>query len=624
MLSRLIKDWYIQVSQRNKREPTNGLFSHQQDVSDLLQTADEYFHMGDYHRAEKLYQEILDNYPDEPNTCLRLGRLKGQTGNYSTARIYLEKAINVAPDFSDAYSDLGNIYKLQDKLEEAHKCYQKAVSLESDNLIAQCNLGISYLDLGKKSEALVTLGKLVKNNPDFLRGRFLYGQALLKTGKYEKAARQLEHVYSKDPLDGEVLNHLVSALTNIRDSDRALELSEKAIEVNPDSTEAHTSMGLALLQMDRLNDALVCLQRAEELNPNSSDVQNSIGMIMQYLGRIDEAHSYYNKAIQLKPTSHDARLNRSLLYLSTGNYKEGWSEYDMRIYQASRHNREFPYPFWDGSSLDGRTILIHAEQGLGDEIMFASCIQDMLDMNGKIILDCSPKLEYIFRRSFPQVTVHGGEQTEDIGWVKEYEPIDMQLPIGSLPKFFRTERSYFPEHRGYLNNDPRVVDAWKRRLDGLGIGTKIGISWEGGTDKTKKARRAVELEKWLPILQQQNFHFISLQYTDCRGDLEQFKQQYGIEIHHWQEAIDDYEQTAALVEALDLVISVQTAVVHLAGALGQTVWVMVPAIPEWRYGYTGESMPWYPSSKLFRQNEAGDWKDVIKRIKANLLHFRRE
>lgn len=623
MLSSLIRNWCKQIFHRNKRKYSTRSTSQQQDISALIQKADEQYQQGNHLQAEKLYQEILESYPDEPNACHRLGRLKGQIGNITTARMYLEKAIAAVPDFADAYSDLGNISKLQDNLEEAHNYYQKAVSLEPDNLAARCNLGISYLDLGKKSEALATLKKIVTNNPEFMRGRFLYGQALLKSGKYEKAARQLEFVYSHEPSNGEVLNHLVSALINYRSFDRALELSQKALQVNPDNVEAHASMGLALLQMDRLDKGLDHLLRAEELNPRSSDVQNSIGMTMQYLGRMDEAYSHYNRAIQLKPTSYDARLNRSLAFLSMGEYEKGWSEYDMRFHQTSRYNREFPYPAWDGSRLNGRTLFVHAEQGLGDEIMFASCIPDLLRQEGKIILDCHPKLEPIFSRSFPEVTVHGGEQTDDIGWITEYEPIDVQLPIGSLPKFFRSSHSDFPDHSGYLSNNPKHVDAWKQRLDSLGTCTKIGISWQGGTDKTKKSRRVVDLKKWLPILQQPGFDFISLQYTDCQDELETFRQDHGIEIRHWQEVIDDYEQTASLVEALDLVISVQTAIVHLAGALGQTVWVMVPAIPEWRYGHRGNSMPWYPSARLFRQHKSREWDDVVKEIRENLLLIRK-
>lgn len=624
MLSRLFKDWYNHISQQSKLESTNGLSPHQQAVSDMLQKADELYKQGHTLQAEKLFQEILDNYPDEPNACQRLGRLKGQTGNYATARIYLEQAINVAPDFAYAWSDLGNICKLQGNLEEAHKCYQKAVSLEPDNLVARCNLGASYLDLGKKFEATTILEQVVKNNPEFVRGRHMYGQVLLKTGEYEKAVSQLEHVYLQDSSSDEVLIHLVSTLINIRNFDRALELSEKALQANPDSAEAHISMGVSLLKMDRLEGALEHLQCAVELNPDSYDAHNNIGITLQYLGRIGEAHMHYNKAIQLRSGmgSHDARLHRSIAYLMMGDYEKGWAEYDMRFEQKSRHVRAFPFAQYDGSSLDGRTLLVHAEQGIGDEIMFASCIPDLLRQEGKIILDCHPKLGSIFSRSFPDVVVHGSEQTEDTSWVSKYEPIDVQIPIGSLPGIFRKGLSQFPNHHGYLYNDAKDVGYWKDRLKNIGSGINVGISWQGGTDKTNSTRRVIELEKWLHILQQPGFNFISLQYTDCRGDIEKFRQDHGIEIHHWQEAIDDYEQTAALIEALDLVISVQTAIVHLAGALGQTVWVLVPAIPEWRYGFEGNTMPWYPSARLFRQTKLGEWDNVIEDVLNKLCQFK--
>lgn len=624
MLSQLVSGFLKHTFRGKKRILSDGDVhrdSQSQDMDKLFQEAYEKILAGDYSRAETIYMGILTEYPNEPAVCHCLGRLKGQTGDYTTARSYLEKAIKIKPDFADAYSDLGNISKLEGNLEEAFKYYQKAVNLEPENLVARCNLGVTLLDLGRNAEAIVILEDTVKRAPDFLRGRVVFGQALQSIGKYDNAVEHLEYAYSFEPDNSDVLKNLVSALASNGQFDRAFKIAEQALKDNPDLADAHASMGFLLLKTDKLDEALNYLQRAADLNPVLDEVHNNMGVTLQYLGRIEEALVHYDKAIQLNPNDHQARLHRSLAYLMMGEYEKGWSEYDMRFRQRSRHTREFPYPEWDGTSLEGKTILVHAEQGLGDEIMFASCIPDLLNQGGNIILDCLPKLEAIFRRSFPEVTVHGGEQTEDIGWISEFEPIDMQIPIGGLPKIFRKDRSQFPEHDGYLGNDIHHVNQWKQRLDRMDPGVNVGISWQGGTDKTNRSRRVIELDKWLPILKQPGFNFISLQYNDCQEKLMSFREKHGILIHHWQDAIDDYEQTAALVEALDLVVSVQTAIVHLAGALGQTVWVMVPASPEWRYGYEGNTMLWYPSARLFRQQKLHEWGPVLEHVSVALKGF---
>jgi len=188
---------------------------------------------------------------------------------------------------------------------------------------------------------------------------------------------------------------------------------------------------------------------------------------------------------------------------------------------------------------------------------------------------------------------------------------DCHVAIGSLPRRFRNALADFPAHDGYLEADPGKVAAWRRRLAGLPGARKIGISWRGGMKSSRQSMRSVPLERWLPIFGQPDVAFVSLQYTECRAELGELERIHRVRVHHWQEAIDDYDETAALVCALDLVLSVQTSIVHLGGALGRPVWVMVPAVAEWRYLQSGERMPWYPSVRVWRRHEAGDWDTVI-------------
>jgi len=235
------------------------------------------------------------------------------------------------------------------------------------------------------------------------------------------------------------------------------------------------------------------------------------------------------------------------------------------------------------------------------------------------VIECSPKLEALFRRSFPQTTVYATAPDRALPPALQNAPIDMQIPIGSLPLHFRRTRAEFPRHSGYLQADPSRIAAWRDRLAALGPGLKIGISWQGGTQKSRQPVRSLPLAKWLPILKAGNAQFVDLQYMDFSAELAALRASTGVEVHSWEQVRADYEETAALVSALDLVISVCTAVIHLGGALGRPVWVMAPFSPEWRYGITGEDMPWYPSVRVHRQPAYGNWDVVVENV-ARSLH----
>ena len=399
---------------------------------------------------------------------------------------------------------------------------------------------------------------------------------------------------------------------------------KEAIACKPDYAEAYNNLGYFLYkELDRPDEGTAYLRRAINLKPGLLDAHCNLGMVLQHQGMLEEALARFNEVLAFDPGLDEARLNRAILWLSIGDFERGWPEYEVRR-KVGKHfiPRHFPYPEWDGSSLQGRTILVYAEQGLWDEIMFASCLPDVIRQAGHCVIECSGKVEKLFRRSFPAATVHGGTQTDtDVSWLSALPVVDCQVTAGSLPRYLRRSWADFPRHPGYLQADPERVAYWGSRLDELGEGPKIGISWRGGTRDTRQRARSFNLDQWSKMLGLPSVHFISLQYTDCREELARLKEQHGLTVHHWQEAIDDYDETAALVSALDLVVSVCTAVIHLGGALGRPVWVLAPTSPEWRYLREGDSMPWYPSVKLFRQSEPHSWREVFRRVEA-ALHAR--
>ena len=316
---------------------------------------------------------------------------------------------------------------------------------------------------------------------------------------------------------------------------------------------------------------------------------NRKALIVDHLGDRAQGLALLQEAARLAPEDVHAQYNIGLYHLKYGDYAPGWDGYECRRAFESYVNkhRRIPLPEWDGGPLAGRTLLVLPEQGLGDEIMFGSCIPELAAQAKHVVVECDAKLEAIFQRSFPQCTVVSRQRTLANDWVQRLDPRpDAYVSAGSLACRFRRSAAAFPQHDGFLKADPEAVAAWRARLDALGPGRKIGLSWQGGVGFTGRKRRSLTLEQLLPILRLPGFHFVSLQYTEVREEVRALESRHRIKVHHWQEAIDDYDQTAALVAALDGVLTVCTAIVHLTGALGRPALVMVPFGPDWRYGAT--------------------------------------
>ena len=404
------------------------------------------------------------------------------------------------------------------------------------------------------------------------------------------------------------------------DVDGALALAADAGARDPGSYEAHLLMGRAHQKLHQPERALACYEAARRLRDDDAELYDSRASTYQEFGRLPEAFADYDRALALRPDFPLALFHRSMARLLAGDFRRGWDDYELRRLSADHASSESALPRWDGSSLAGRTLLITREQGLGDEIMYASMLPQLIAQAGRCIVECDPRLLDLFRRAFPAATFFGTVPGRRLPDSIPRSSIDVAIEAGSLAGFLRRDLADFPRHAGYLRADPAKLARWQERLAGLGPGRKIGLSWTGGVRKTRRALRSLTLEQLLPLLRQPGLRFVSLQYTpEARAALDELRVRHGIDIPHWQEAIDDYDETAALVSALDRTVSVCTSLVHLCGALGRPVWVMAPLTPEWRYGMTGETMPWYPSVRMFRQTSYGDWAPVIERVAREIL-----
>lgn len=470
------------------------------------------------------------------------------------------------------------------QLQEAMAVYIAALEKFPSSAGILVRIGLLASRLGKQGDAIQYLERAVELAPDWDSGHLALGNAFFERHEY-----------------GAAIPHYRLAVTMM-----------------PDSGAAHCNLGLAYRALGEMGLAAEHLTRSLELKPGNRQLTLNLGLVLQDLGRHHDAEECFNQILAANPEDKEARLYMAILRLASGRYAEGWPDYELRLKGYIDNPGFFPYPRWHGEAVPDKTVLIYGEQGIGDQMMFASCIGEAMARMGHCVIYCDRKLGRLFGRSFPEATVLAGKQGVNAADIPNLSAVDAAIPMGSLPGIFRTTAASFPQHAGYLRAAPERIEHWSARLREIGDGLKVGISWRGGLKQTRRSLRSIPLESWLPLLRTPNVQFLSLQYTDCSSEFETLREQFGIDLPLWPEAIRDYDETAALVSALDLVISVQTSVIHLAGALGKPVWVMVPAAPEWRYQTQGETMPWYPSARLFRQQELHNWKPVLTAVSREL------
>jgi tetratricopeptide (TPR) repeat protein len=412
--------------------------------------------------------------------------------------------------------------------------------------------------------------------------------------------------------------------------ERALPYLQKASALRPDNPEVRLELADSYLSTRRLDDAAVEFERVRREHPNRPVALAGLAAVHAAHGRYEQAHVLFEQALARHPDNPWIGLHYSRFLLRSGDFTRGWPLYEVRrraFLNRDVFNRPLSQPIWDGQSLAGRRLLITAEQGLGDEIMFASTYAEVIREAAHCTIECDRRLVPLMQRSFPTTTVYGADRRSRT-WntslerdLKSLPTFDCWVPAGTIPLYRRMTAESFPAHSGYLKADDARVAHWRERLAALGPGLKVGISWRGGTAQTNAGTRSLTLQQLMPLLSTESVHFVSVQYGDCAKEIDAFAAATGIKVHHWQEAVDDYDETAALVCALDVVISVCTAVVHLTGALGKPAWVMAPFVPEWRYGYAGTSMIWYPSVRMFRQPAMDDWTPVIGEVARTLRDF---
>lgn len=567
---------------------------------------------------------------------ISLGIAQRANGETSAAVDTFRRAIAINPTEYSAYVNLGNALRDLEFYHDAALAYQTGIQLNNRSAEAYNNLGAVLLKIDETESACMAFEHAVALKPDYLQALLNVGVLLSgekggalrgPTRSLDNAINYLRRALQLDPNSIDAWQGLIDAFMEKEDFVSADMCARKRLELTPESAPALVDMARVLTKLKRLDEAVELYRRAIDFDRDYPVPYHNLGVVMRLNGKPEEAIMYLRQALQRGSDPATTYQNWAFAALQNGDYADAWPKYENRLLPEAKEGVYLPYykiPIWNGESLHSKTILIHREQGLGDEIMFASQYTEIVDMAKHVVLSCDARLEKLFMRSFPRATVIPLDPKQP---VIEHDPlkqlvtpleIDKQIAAGSLALHRRRSADDFPRRAHYLVADPRRIDYWRDRLDTLGAGLKVGISWRGGIARTGQSERSIPLDQLLPSFTGPRVHFVSLQYTDCQEELACLHRQYGIEVQHWQDALDDYDETAALVKALDLVVSVCTAVIHLSGALGQRVWIMAPLVPEWRYGLTGENMPWYPSARVFRQSQRGNWAPVIRKVASEL------
>ena len=557
---------------------------------------------GEHARAVACFEQAQAQGINAPELLLRRGLAHSALGDDVAAERCYRSALVQRPAYPEVLANLANVLERRGLRDEAIRAYERALAQDPSFLPALTNVGLLYF----------------------------------KAGRWEEAASSLEQAAHGNPADGVVAEKLAIALGEAGRIDEAIARYEAILQRDGNNVVAKLNVGNLLFNVGRAADALTHFAALADRFPDSAVFELHRGIALYALVRSAAAGQSFRRARELAPHCAASRkigldrvLGRISFYtgvncLLSGDLAAGWQGYEYRWAAKEPRPREIDAlqaPAWDGKREPERRVFIFREQGLGDEIMFASMFDDVISRSGHCVIQCSHRLGRIFARSFPRADICPAQETHD-EWVnlsRRVSSDDRYVFAGSLPNLLRRSRGAFPRRHAYLSPDPRGTETWRARLASLGDGLKVGFSWQGGTLTNGSRYRSIPLADLLPLFSSDGVVPISVQYTECAAELARVEHEHGVTIHHWPEAMGDFDQTIDLVAALDLVISVQTTVVHAAGALGVDTWALLPrSETSWKWFGHGDECAWYPSVTLMHQRERGDWQPVIDRATRKL------
>jgi tetratricopeptide (TPR) repeat protein len=547
----------------------------------------------------------------EPDLFAR-GWQHHQAGEFRQAEEVYRQILRREPRNGRVWFVLGHLCQDQGRLAEAIACYRQAVEIEPREAMGHQHLGDALLQHGRPAEAEAAYHRCLQLRPSHLQPLVNRGFALGELDRLDEARACYEQALKIDPTVAEVHHNLGNVLREQGRHDEALARYDEALRLRPDYAKAHVNKGVALVARGAIDRALECFRRGVELQPDFAEAHNSLGTALSASGNLDGALEAYEKALSLKPDYPDAYWNRALVWLLRGDYERGWRDYEWRW----KCPRPFPLPVfrqprWDGSPLEGRTILLYAEQGLGDTLHFVRYAALVKARGGRVIVQCQKALIPLLSRT-PGIDYL-------TAWGEAAPPFDVYFPLMSLPHLLGTTLETIPADNPYLFADAERVAHWRRELAPI-PGFRVGIVWQGSVRHPWDRHRSIPLEQFAPLAAVPGVRLVSLQKGPGSEQVEALAGRFPVACLGDQvdQAAGGFMDTAAILHNLDLLIAVDTAVAHLAGGLGLPVWLAIHFTPDWRWGLGREDNPWYPTARLFRQPAPGDWAPVLARMAEEL------
>lgn len=578
-------------------------------VAQAMAQAIAAFQRGQWGEAEKRCRTVLEKKEDHFDALHLLGIIAANTRRPREASELLSRAIAANPNDATAYGNLGSVLMELGRPAEALVSYERAIALHPGLAEAHNNRGNALRDLGRSEEALASYERAITLKPGLAEAFYNRGVVLGDLERHTDALQSYERAIALEP--GYAGAHLKRGilLANMGRPAQALQSFERTIALKPDYAEAYYLRGNALVDLIRPAEALQCFERAVALKPDLAEAHNNRGVMLANLKRHPEALQSYERAIALKPDYVPAHYNLATCRLILGDFAGGWPEYEWR-----RKGREFGYqernfarPPWLGAeSLQGRTILLYSEQGLGDTLQFCRYAKYVAALGANVLLQVAPPLAPLLRNleGVAELVLEGDR----------LPAFDYHCPLLSLPLAFKTDLHSIPGGIPYIRSDPVRVTAWQKKL-GARTKPRIGLVWSGNTAQRNDRSRSMALADVLPIIGG-GADWISMQKEMREADDRLMAARP--DIRQLGDALMDFADTAALVELVDVVLTVDTSAAHLAGAMGKTVWVLLSYPHDWRWLLDRSDSPWYPTARLFRQTASGDWTGVIASVRKEL------
>jgi tetratricopeptide (TPR) repeat protein len=494
------------------------------------------------------------------------------------------------------------------RLGEAETLCRQVLEAQPDLAEAEHLLGLVAHQYGKLGDAVDHVRRATELAPRNALFHANLGEMLRMAGRPRLAVEAARRALAIEPNMAMALSNLGVALYELKAYEEAAAAHRQAIVADPDFAEAHSNLGNALHALRRFDEAIAAYRRALELQPDFADALANLGTTLHHSGAFDDGIATLRHALALAPHHANAHSGLGILLLMRGDFAEGWDEYEYRLRSSERTGPRFPERPWTSESLVGKHIYVQAEQGFGDSLQFARYLPLLAARAGSVTLRVHQQLVTLLRKSLPGITVLG-----DRG---DPLPFDVDTALLSLPRLFKTRLETTPATVPYLRPAVETAHRWRDRLASL-PGFKVGLVWAGNPEHANDTRRSLDVSLLAPLLRVPNTAFVSLQVGKRSAQLTKLNRGKPL-VRDILSYLTDFDETAGAVAALDLVITVDTAVAHLAGGLGKPTWVLLPWVTDWRWMLQREDNPWYPTMRLYRQQCGQDWREIIARMTADL------